>query len=91
MKRPSSTDDPKPDDTVESETKKARPDRDETAGDLVAKITAGGSWSSVKPSIVPSRNTLRCTTESTLSTESRNPQNTKSESTERFSVACSEK
>ena len=38
--RPRSTDDPKPDDTVESESKKARRDRDETAENPVAKSTA---------------------------------------------------
>ena len=42
-KRPRSTDDPQPDDTVESGAKKARPVRNETAKDLVAKISAVGS------------------------------------------------
>ena len=37
---PRRTDDPKPDDTVESETKKARPDRNQTARGLAAKINS---------------------------------------------------
>ena len=40
VKRPCSIDDPTSDDTVESETRQARLDRDETAKDLVAKTIA---------------------------------------------------
>ena len=40
VKRPCSTVDPTSDDTVQSETRQARLDRDETAKDLVAKTSA---------------------------------------------------
>ena len=51
MKRPRSTDDIKADDTAESETKKARPDLDETARDLMAKVPAVDSLLCATPSI----------------------------------------
>ena len=51
VKRPRSTGNPRPDDTVESETKSASPDSDETATDLGAKITVVDSLSCRKPSI----------------------------------------
>ena len=51
VKRPRSTDDPEPEDIVEAETKNARPDRDEIAKDLVAKMTALDSLWRVNPNI----------------------------------------
>ena len=51
INRPRSTEDPRPYDAVESETKKSRPGRDETAKDLVVRITAMDSVLRVPPSI----------------------------------------
>ena len=60
MTRPSSTDDPRLGDTAESETKKARPDRDETAKDLVSQNTAVDRLFCVQPSIDLSNDAMAC-------------------------------